>query len=199
MNVWLIATTVLLVGLLPCVWVAMRRQIMSALAALELASTITTLALLMIAQGLRRDPFMDLALVSAILFLRRGPDLRALPGALGVSVGDVAVAVLLALGVASALMGALGPRGNRDPYDQLHFTGPATVIGPVAIAAAVLVEEPLSSAGIKAVLVALIMVATGPILLHATARAARIRERGRWVVLPKELKTKEGPSKSSRP
>ena len=69
----------------------------------------------------------------------------------------------------------------------------------MAIAAAVLVEEPLSSAGIKAVLVALIMVVTGPILLHATARAARIRERGRWVVLPKELKTKEGPSKSSRP
>jgi multisubunit Na+/H+ antiporter MnhF subunit len=39
----------------------------SALAALELASTITTLSLLMIAQGLRRDPFIDLALVSAIL------------------------------------------------------------------------------------------------------------------------------------
>ena len=115
------------------------------------------------------------------------------------SVGDVAVAVLLALGVASALMGALGLVASRNPYDQLHFTGPATVIGPVAIAAAVLVEEPLSSAGVKAVLVALIMVATGPILLHATARAARIRERGRWVVLPAELKTKEGPSKSSRP
>ena len=67
MNVWLIATTVLLVGLLPCIWVATRGTSMSALAALELASTITTLALVMIAQGLRRDPFMDLALVSAIL------------------------------------------------------------------------------------------------------------------------------------
>ena len=115
------------------------------------------------------------------------------------SVGDVAVAALLALGVASALMGALGLVASRNPYDQLHFTGPATVIGPVAIAAAVLVEEPLSSAGIKAVLVALIMVATGPILLHATARAARIRERGRWVVSREELKTREGPSKSSKP
>jgi multisubunit Na+/H+ antiporter MnhF subunit len=67
MNVWLIATTVLLTGLIPCLWVAMRAPIVSALAALELASTITTLALLMIAQGLRRDPFVDLALVSAIL------------------------------------------------------------------------------------------------------------------------------------
>ena len=111
------------------------------------------------------------------------------------NVGDVAVAVLLAVGVASALMSALGLLATKDPYDQLHFTGPATVIGPVAIAAAVLVEEPLSSAGIKAVLVALIMLASGPILIHATARAARVRERGRWVVLPEELKAKEGPSK----
>jgi multisubunit Na+/H+ antiporter MnhF subunit len=67
MNAWLIATTVLLTGLLPCLWVAMRGTIVSALAALELASTITTLALVMIAQGFHRDPFMDLALVSAIL------------------------------------------------------------------------------------------------------------------------------------
>jgi multisubunit Na+/H+ antiporter MnhF subunit len=66
-NVWLIAVAVLLTGLVPCLWVAMRGTIMSAMAALELASTITTLALLMIAQGMRRDPFMDLALVSAIL------------------------------------------------------------------------------------------------------------------------------------
>jgi multisubunit Na+/H+ antiporter MnhG subunit len=116
-----------------------------------------------------------------------------------VSVGDAAVAVLLALGVATALISALGLLASRNPYDQLHFTGPATVISPVAIAAAVLVEEPLSSAGIKAVLVAFVMVGTGPILLHATARAARIRERGRWVLLPEELESKEGPSRSSRP
>ena len=115
------------------------------------------------------------------------------------SVGDVAVAVLLAVGVASALMGSLGLLTTWNPYDQLHFTGPATVIGPVAIAAAVLVEEPLSSAGIKAVLIALIMLATGPILLHATARAARIRERGRWVLRPEEVDAKEEPSKSSKP
>jgi monovalent cation/proton antiporter MnhG/PhaG subunit len=115
-----------------------------------------------------------------------------------VSVGEVAVAVLLALGVASALLGAVGLLATRNPYDQLHFTGPGTVIGPIAIAAAVLVEEPLSSAGIKAVIVAFIMVGTGPILLHATARAARIRERGRWVVRPEELEAEEEPSRSSR-
>jgi multicomponent Na+:H+ antiporter subunit G len=115
-----------------------------------------------------------------------------------VSVGDVAVAVLLAVGVGSALMSAVGLLVTRDPYDQLHFTGPATVIAPVALAAAVLVEEPLSSAGIKSVLIAVVMVTTGPVLIHATARAARVRERGRWVVLPEELEQKEQPSSRSR-
>jgi multisubunit Na+/H+ antiporter MnhF subunit len=66
-NVWLIAATVLLSGLVPCLWVAMRGSIVGALAALELASTLTTLALVLIAQGLHRDSFMDLALVSAVL------------------------------------------------------------------------------------------------------------------------------------
>jgi multicomponent Na+:H+ antiporter subunit F len=67
MNEWLIAATVLLVALVPCLWVAMRGSIISALAALELASTITTLVLVLIAQGLHRDPFMDLAVVSSVL------------------------------------------------------------------------------------------------------------------------------------
>jgi len=66
-NAWLIAAAVLLVALGPCLYVALSGSIVSALAALELASTVTTLVLLCIAQGLRRDPFMDLALVSAVL------------------------------------------------------------------------------------------------------------------------------------
>lgn len=114
-------------------------------------------------------------------------------------IGDVVVALLLALGIGAALMSAIGLVAARDPYDQLHFTGPATVISPIAIAAAVLVEEPLSSAGIKSVLVALIMIGTGPILLHATARAARVRQRGRWVLTREELASKEEPSRSSKP
>ena len=67
MNPWLIAAAALLVGLGPCLWAVVRCPIVGALAGLELASTVTTLVLLCIAQGLRRDPFMDLALVSALL------------------------------------------------------------------------------------------------------------------------------------
>jgi hypothetical protein len=42
------------------------------------------------------------------------------------------------------------------------------------------------------------MLGTGPVLIHATGRAARVRERGRWVVLSEELEQKEHPSSRSR-
>ena len=67
MNVWLWAAAVLVLALPACLWVCMRHAPLDALVALELASTITTLVLLALAQGYQRDPFMDLALVSALL------------------------------------------------------------------------------------------------------------------------------------
>ena len=66
-NSWLIAATALMLTLLPCLWVCVRHSILSALIAFEVASTITTLVLVLLAQGTRRDPFMDLAVVSAVL------------------------------------------------------------------------------------------------------------------------------------
>jgi multicomponent Na+:H+ antiporter subunit G len=114
-----------------------------------------------------------------------------------VNVGDVAVGVLLAVAAASVLLSCVGLVAARSSWDKLHFTGPASVIAPVALAGAVLVQEPLSSAGIKAVLVALVMLLTGPVVLHATARAARVRDHGRFVILSKEAERKEQPSRSS--
>jgi multicomponent Na+:H+ antiporter subunit G len=102
-------------------------------------------------------------------------------------VRDVAVAVLLGVAGVSVVISCLGVLVMRDPLDRLHFTAPAGVLTPVAVAAAVLVEEPLSSAGIKAVIVALLLIVTTPVLSHATARAARIREHGRWRVLAHEV------------
>jgi monovalent cation/proton antiporter MnhG/PhaG subunit len=106
---------------------------------------------------------------------------------MGVSWQDVVVAVLLVIGVASVLISCIGLVVMRTAMDRLHFTAPAGTIAPVAFAAAVLVEEPLSGAGAKAVLVALLILITTPALSHATARASRIREHGRWKVLPDEL------------
>jgi len=108
-------------------------------------------------------------------------------------VRDVIVAVLLGVGGATALMSSLGVLLMRDALDRLHFTAPASTVSPVVFAAAVLVEEPLSSAAVKAIIVALVIIVTTPVLTHATARAARVREHGRWKVQPEELKRVEDP------
>ncbi len=104
---------------------------------------------------------------------------------------DAIVAVLLTLGVAGILLSCAGLVVMRAPLDRLHFTAPASTIAPVLIAAAVLVEEPLSSAGIKAVIVALLIIVTTPVLSHATARAARIRRHRRWAPLGEDHELEE--------
>ena len=96
------------------------------------------------------------------------------------------VAALLVVGVGVTLACCVGVLVMRDAYDRLHYTAPATTIAPLAIAAAIVVEERLSAAGIKALLVALALLATNPVLTHATARAARIRQLGEWTVREEE-------------
>jgi multisubunit Na+/H+ antiporter MnhG subunit len=108
-------------------------------------------------------------------------------------VSAVLVDVLLGVGVAAVLLGCLGLLASSGPFEQLHFTGPPTTIAPAAIAAAVLIEEPLSSMGVKAVLTAGILLVTGPVLVHATARAIRIRRHGEFVILEEEHQQKEHP------
>jgi multicomponent Na+:H+ antiporter subunit G len=98
---------------------------------------------------------------------------------------ELAVGALLVVGVVVTLLSCLGVLVMRDAYDRLHYTTPAAVVAPVAIAAVVL-EERLSAAGIKAVLIALVLVLTNPVLGHATARAARIRELGQWTIRDEE-------------
>ena len=103
------------------------------------------------------------------------------------SAGDVVVWVLLAVGVAAQLVGVLGVLVASDVYDRLHFTGPASIFGPACLALAVVIDEgPISQAGLKAILVALLLLALSPVLVHATARAAFVRERGRLPRLPLE-------------
>jgi monovalent cation/proton antiporter MnhG/PhaG subunit len=97
-----------------------------------------------------------------------------------VSPRTVAVAALLTVGVGVELACCLGVLVMRDVYDKLHYTAPATTIGSLAIALAVVVEESLSQAGIKALLVFGALLVTNPVLTHATARAARVRQLGGW-------------------
>lgn len=69
MNEWLVAAVGLFVLLLPAGLLAMRGAVMDRVVAMQLSSTLTTLGLVALAQGLDRDVYFDLALVTAVLSL----------------------------------------------------------------------------------------------------------------------------------
>jgi multicomponent Na+:H+ antiporter subunit G len=96
-----------------------------------------------------------------------------------VTVGEGIVWALLAVGVAAPLLGVLGVLVAADVYARLHFIGPGSIFGPLALAIAVVIDEgPFSQAGLKSILVAVLVLGLSPVLVHATARAAYVRERG---------------------
>jgi multisubunit Na+/H+ antiporter MnhG subunit len=97
-----------------------------------------------------------------------------------VSGTEVVVTSLLAFAVAMQLTSVLGILVGSDVYARLHFTGPASTFTPLALAVAVVIHFGLfSQAGVKSAIVAGLVIVLGPALVHATARAARIRQRGR--------------------
>lgn len=95
------------------------------------------------------------------------------------------VIALLALGVGLQLLACLGLLLMRDTFARLHYLAAAS-FGVALVAAAIFVEEPFSMIGEKAVLAAVFLLATGPVLVHVTARSARSRRLGDWKIQPGE-------------
>ena len=98
----------------------------------------------------------------------------------------IAADIFIAVGVAIELLCSLGLLVMDDAYDRLHYLGPATLLGPAAIAVAVICVEALSTAGIKAILIAVVLAGASPILGHVTARAGRVLQHGAWPAQPEE-------------
>lgn len=67
MSIYLIAAAVMLVGLAPLIVFATRASPPDGLVALNIGGDIATLVLLLLAAGTGREPFFDLAVVSALL------------------------------------------------------------------------------------------------------------------------------------
>lgn len=67
MNIWLVGATILLVALAPCLLVCLRGSLLDAFVALELATTVMTLVLVLLAQGFGRSSYYALPLVLAVL------------------------------------------------------------------------------------------------------------------------------------
>jgi multisubunit Na+/H+ antiporter MnhG subunit len=86
---------------------------------------------------------------------------------------DVAVWILLIAGVASAFVCVAGVLVMRTTFDRLHYASAATTVPAFLILAAVLVRQHLLSGGLAAIGAVGLMFLLQPVLLTATARAAR--------------------------
>ena len=67
MTPWLGAAIALGAGLLPCAIVCSRERPLEGIVALEVAGVVAALALLLMAEAFRRQPFVELALVLAVM------------------------------------------------------------------------------------------------------------------------------------
>lgn len=90
----------------------------------------------------------------------------------------IAVDILLALGVALELLCVAGLFLLRNVYDRLHAVAASATVPAFLILAAVLCREHLQGGGLQAIAAIGLMFGLFPVLLTATARAARRRNGG---------------------
>ena len=93
------------------------------------------------------------------------------------NLSSIGIVALLVVGVAIELACCVGVLVMRDAHDKLHYIGPAAILGPIAVAGAIVLRESLSQPGVKAILTALLLIVANPVLTHATGRALYIRRR----------------------
>src|SRR5207249_3668851 len=106
--------------------------------------------------------------------LDRRPRLRPLPGPLDLMhASDLAIDVLLALGVATELICVAGVLVMRTTFDRLHYAAAATTVPAFLVLAAALVREHLSAGGLQALAAVLLLFLLNPALVIATAHAVR--------------------------
>lgn len=87
--------------------------------------------------------------------------------------GDLAVDVLLVLGVAGELLCVAGVLVMRTTFDRLHYASAATSVPAFLILAAVLVREHVTAGGLEAIAAVALLFLLNPAVVLATAMAAR--------------------------
>lgn len=99
---------------------------------------------------------------------------------------NVAVDLLLILGVALELLCCIGLLVMRSTFDRLHYASAGITVPAFLILAAVLIREHVSSGGLEAIAAVALLFLLYPVLLTATARAARRIDYGSVSALPEE-------------
>jgi multisubunit Na+/H+ antiporter MnhG subunit len=86
---------------------------------------------------------------------------------------SIAVDILLGAGVVLELLCCIGVAVKRTTYDRMHYASAGVTVPAFCVLAAVLVREHVSSGGLEAVAAVALLFLLYPVLLTATARAAR--------------------------
>ena len=89
-------------------------------------------------------------------------------------------AALLTIVVATCWLGVVGMWKMRTPVQALHYLALPATAGAAALVIAIFAETGNSQTAWKTVMIWVVMLATNSIVAHATARAFRTRELGRW-------------------
>ncbi len=93
---------------------------------------------------------------------------------------QIAIDVLLAVGALITLLSSIAVATRKDLYEALHYLAPPATIAIGCFTLAILLDKRLSQAGVKALIVLVVLLFMNAILTHATARAARVRQFGCW-------------------
>jgi monovalent cation/proton antiporter MnhG/PhaG subunit len=90
-----------------------------------------------------------------------------------VSASLISIDVLLALGTACQVICCIGVVAGRDAFDKLHYAGAASTMGPILILAAILIRHGVTAPGLQTIVAVVLLISINPVLVHATAQAAR--------------------------
>lgn len=96
-------------------------------------------------------------------------------------------AALLFSGVAVQLLCCLGVLRMRVVYDRLHYLAPASFLGPLLIALAIVLHDQSLLFVLKALIILAVMATTGPVVTRVLARSARVREAKSTAISPEEI------------
>lgn len=97
---------------------------------------------------------------------------------------EIAEIAALTLVVLSTWVGAVGMWRMREPMQALHYLAVPACLGSVALVFAVFLRTGNTQASWKMVLIAVVLLAINSVVTHATARAFRTRDLGRWQPQP---------------
>ena len=140
---------------------------------MQLATSVTTLILVLMTFAFDQSSFIDLPLTLALLALPRNIGHGAVPGTLAVM--TIVIDAFLVLAVFAVWLGCAGFARMRAPLDRIHAVAFVNATSGVCVLIAALLTEGLTTRVLKILLIVGIGLLAGAAMSHATGRALLLR------------------------